>query len=118
MQNAATLNFMKFRRGGRLEILQCKTGRRGTISHPPATRRRIRHRRQRGAIDRVGLYASAYYGDLNVFGAYVRGSVPAIDKAIELREHVLPWLRQAKNERSPLAQTRAAMDRIAATWTF
>ncbi len=26
------------------------------------------------SFDRMGLYASAYYGDLNVFGAYVRGT--------------------------------------------
>jgi flagellum-specific ATP synthase len=64
----------------------------------------------------LATYAQAE--DLIRIGAYVRGSVPAIDKAIELREHVLPWLRQAKNERSTLAQTRAAMDRIAAAWTF
>jgi flagellar biosynthesis/type III secretory pathway ATPase len=44
--------------------------------------------------------------------------MPAIDKAIELREKILPWLRQNKNERSTLAQTREAMDRIAAAWTF
>jgi hypothetical protein len=25
-------------------------------------------------FDRLGLFASAYYGDLNVFGAYVRGT--------------------------------------------
>jgi flagellum-specific ATP synthase len=64
----------------------------------------------------LATYAQAE--DLIRIGAYVRGSVPAIDKAIELREQVLPWLRQAKNERSTLAQTRAVMDRSAAAWTF
>jgi flagellum-specific ATP synthase len=64
----------------------------------------------------LATYAQAE--DLIRIGAYVRGSMPSIDKAIELREHVLPWLRQAKNERSTLAQTRATMDRIATAWTF
>ena len=62
----------------------------------------------------LATYAQAE--DLIRIGAYARGSAPSIDKAIELREQVLPWLRQAKNERSTLAQTRAAMDRIAAAW--
>ena len=64
----------------------------------------------------LATYAQAE--DLIRIGAYARGSMPSIDKAIELREKVLPWLRQAKNERSPLAQTREAMNRIAAAWTF
>ena len=41
-----------------------------------------------------------------------------MDKAIELREAILPWLRQMKNERSTFAQTRDAMNRIAAGWSF
>ena len=63
----------------------------------------------------LATYAQAE--DLIRIGAYVRGSSPAIDKAIELRERVLPWLRQAKNERCDFAKTREAMDRIAAAWT-
>ena len=64
----------------------------------------------------LATYAQAE--DLIRIGAYVRGSSPAIDKAIELRERVLPWLRQAKNERCDFAKTREAMDKIAAAWTF
>ena len=64
----------------------------------------------------LATYAQAE--DLIRIGAYVKGSVPAIDKAIELRESILPWLRQNKNERSMFAQTRESMDRIAAAWTF
>ncbi|HWY87115.1 MAG TPA: EscN/YscN/HrcN family type III secretion system ATPase, partial [Gemmataceae bacterium] len=64
----------------------------------------------------LATYAQAE--DLIRIGAYVRGSMPSIDKAIELREKVLPWLRQAKNERSTLAQARETMDRIAAAWSF
>ncbi len=64
----------------------------------------------------LATYAEAE--DLIRIGAYVRGSMPALDKAIELREQIMPWLRQSKNERSTLAQTRETMQRIAALWTF
>src|SRR5207302_10513095 len=63
----------------------------------------------------LATYAQAE--DLIRIGAYVRGSMPSLDQAIELREKVLPWLRQPKNERSGMPQTREAMDRIAALWT-
>jgi flagellum-specific ATP synthase len=64
----------------------------------------------------LATYAEAE--DLIRIGAYVKGSMPSLDKAIELREKILPWLRQAKNERSTLAQTREAMQRIAAAWSY
>ena len=64
----------------------------------------------------LATYAQAE--DLIRIGAYVKGSMPSLDRAIELREKVLPWIRQAKNERSGLAQTREAMNRIASAWTF
>ena len=64
----------------------------------------------------LATYAEAE--DLIRIGAYVRGSMPALDKAIELREKILPWLKQTKNERSTLAQTKETMQRIAAAWTF
>jgi flagellum-specific ATP synthase len=64
----------------------------------------------------LGTYAQAE--DLIRIGAYVRGSSPSIDKAIELREQILPWLRQAKTERSEFGQTKAAMQRIASAWNF
>jgi flagellum-specific ATP synthase len=56
--------------------------------------------------------------DLIRIGAYVRGNSAMIDKAIDLREQILPWLRQGKNERCTLSQTREAMQRIASGWTF
>jgi flagellum-specific ATP synthase len=56
--------------------------------------------------------------DLIRIGAYVRGSSAVVDKAIELREQVLPWLRQGKNESCDFAQTIDAMKRIAAAWPF
>jgi FliI/YscN family ATPase len=64
----------------------------------------------------LGTYAQAE--DLIRIGAYVRGSSPTIDKAIELRELIVPWLRQSKNEHCDFAQTRQAMHRIASAWTF
>ena len=64
----------------------------------------------------LATYAQAE--DLIRIGAYVRGSMPALDKAIELREKILPWLRQAKNERTPPAVTREAMHRLTADWKF
>jgi flagellum-specific ATP synthase len=64
----------------------------------------------------LATYAEAE--DLIRIGAYVRGSMPALDKAIELREKILPLLKQARNERTPLAQTKEAMQRIAAGWAF
>lgn len=64
----------------------------------------------------LGTYAQAE--DLIRIGAYVRGSSPSIDKAIELREAILPWLRQGKTERSEFSHTQSAMQRIASAWTF
>ena len=64
----------------------------------------------------LATYAQAE--DLIRIGAYVRGSMPALDKAIELREKIIPWLRQSKNERCAFPATREAMNRIAAEWNF
>ena len=64
----------------------------------------------------LATYAQAE--DLIRIGAYVRGSMPSLDKAIELRVKIMPWLRQAKNERVAFADTRDAMNRIAAEWNF
>lgn len=64
----------------------------------------------------LATYAQAE--DLIRIGAYQRGSSPAIDKAIELRARLLPWLRQGKNERSPKRTTQETMHQIAAGWTF
>ncbi len=64
----------------------------------------------------LATYAQAE--DLIRIGAYVPGSAAATDKAIELRQQLLPWLKQRKNERATLAQTCEAMNRIAAAWNF
>ena len=67
---------------------------------------------------RAILATHAEVEDLIRIGAYARGAMPALDKAIELRERIVGWLRQAKNERTTLADTRDTMDRIAAEWNF
>jgi flagellum-specific ATP synthase len=56
--------------------------------------------------------------DLIRIGAYVRGSSPQVDKALELRPAVLSFLNQPVNERSTWTETRAALERIAAAWSF
>jgi len=64
----------------------------------------------------LATYAEAE--DLIRIGAYVKESSPEIDSAIVLRKRILPWLKQARNERSSFADTRAGMLRIAADWKF
>lgn len=64
----------------------------------------------------LATYAQAE--DLIRIGAYVAGTSPSTDKAKELRERVLPWLRQIKNERWTLPQTLEAMHQIAGGWTY
>lgn len=64
----------------------------------------------------LATYAQAE--DLIRIGAYVRGSSPMVDRAIDLREQILPWIRQAKDERSGFRETLDSMRRIAAAWTF
>jgi flagellum-specific ATP synthase len=56
--------------------------------------------------------------DLLRIGAYVKGSSPPVDKAIELMPSVEAFLKQSIGERLSLEQTREAMDKIAAVWPF
>ncbi|HEV3439229.1 MAG TPA: EscN/YscN/HrcN family type III secretion system ATPase, partial [Gemmata sp.] len=63
----------------------------------------------------------ATYGevqDLIRIGAYMRGSSPQIDKAIELMPKIEKFLKQDVGERSTFEQTRTAMLQLASTWTF
>ncbi len=63
----------------------------------------------------------ATYGevqDLIRIGAYMRGSSPQIDKAIELMPKIEKFLKQDVGERSTFEQTRTAMMQLASTWTF
>jgi flagellum-specific ATP synthase len=56
--------------------------------------------------------------DLVRIGAYTRGTNPQIDRAIELRPAVEFFLKQEIGKHANLAETRAALDRIAAAWPF
>jgi flagellum-specific ATP synthase len=63
----------------------------------------------------------ATYGevqDLIRIGAYVRGSSPQIDKAIELMPRIEKFLKQDVGERSTFESTRTAMLQIASAWTY
>lgn len=56
--------------------------------------------------------------DLIRIGAYVKGSSPQVDKVIELMPLVNSFLKQGLNEPHSLADTLAAMQRLAAAWPF
>ena len=56
--------------------------------------------------------------DLIRIGAYVRGSSPQVDKAIELMPRVEKFLKQDVGERSTFDQTRAGLLQIASAWPF
>ncbi|HWG43754.1 MAG TPA: FliI/YscN family ATPase [Gemmataceae bacterium] len=56
--------------------------------------------------------------DLIRIGAYVRGSSPQVDRAVELMPSVLAFLRQNVGDRTTLIETRERMDKIAAAWPF
>lgn len=54
--------------------------------------------------------------DLVRIGAYVRGSNPQVDRALELQPALLQFLQQALGERTSFAETRAALERLAHAW--
>ncbi len=54
--------------------------------------------------------------DLLRIGAYQRGSMPHVDKAIELMPKIEKFLRQDIGERTTYSQTREQLLRIAAEW--
>lgn len=56
--------------------------------------------------------------DLIRIGAYVRGSNPQVDKAIELMPRVEKFLKQDVGEHSGFEQTRAALFQLANEWKF
>jgi len=64
----------------------------------------------------LATYADAE--DLIRIGAYVKGSSPAVDRAIELRPAVLAFLRQDINEYSTFADTAEALSKLAGQWPF
>jgi len=55
--------------------------------------------------------------DLVRIGAYVRGSNPQVDRALDLQPALGQFLRQGLGERTSFAETRAAVERLAAAWT-
>jgi flagellum-specific ATP synthase len=56
--------------------------------------------------------------DLIRIGAYVRGSSPQVDKALELMPRIEKFLKQEVGERSTFEQTRAALFQLAAAWPY
>jgi FliI/YscN family ATPase len=52
--------------------------------------------------------------DLILVGAYLKGSDPSIDAAIQLREPVLSFLRQPPSEHAPFEKTRADLGSLVA----
>jgi flagellum-specific ATP synthase len=74
----------------------------------------------RNAAQRLRSILAAYAEaeDLLRIGAYVKGSSPQVDRAVDLRPALLGFLQQAMNQSVPLAETVAAMERIAAAWPF
>lgn len=56
--------------------------------------------------------------DLIRIGAYQKGTSPQVDKVIELMPAIHSFLRQLPGEQFSFAETRAAMDHIAAQWPY
>lgn len=56
--------------------------------------------------------------DLVRIGAYVKGTSPQIDLALQLLPHVELFLKQDRNRPSTIAQTQLVMSKIAAQWKF
>jgi flagellum-specific ATP synthase len=56
--------------------------------------------------------------DLIRIGAYVKGTSPQIDKAIELRAAIDVFLKQGLGVHTPFDDTKAAMQRIAEKWPY
>ncbi|GIW82457.1 MAG: flagellum-specific ATP synthase [Gemmatales bacterium] len=75
-----------------------------------------RHRKAARKMREI-LATYAEVEDLIRIGAYVRGTSPSVDRAIELHPEVQAFLRQDINERTPFAETRARMEQITAKWS-
>ena len=56
--------------------------------------------------------------DLIRIGAYTRGTSPQIDKVIELMPQVNLFLQQGLGDKKTLAETCAAMQKLAAAWPY
>jgi flagellum-specific ATP synthase len=67
---------------------------------------------------RAILATHAEAEDLIRIGAYVKGTSPQVDRAVELMPAVNAFLRQSTGERTALDETRTVMSRLAAAWPF
>jgi len=56
--------------------------------------------------------------DLIRIGAYVKGTSPQVDKVLELMPAVNAFVQQGLSHRQTFAETKAAMQRLAAAWNF
>lgn len=74
----------------------------------------------RQAARKVGAALATYAEaeDLIRIGAYVPGTSPQVDKAIELRPRILNFLRQGINEHTDFSRTKAALQQMGAAWPF
>jgi flagellum-specific ATP synthase len=82
------------------------------VAHEIVTREHTLSARKLRAI--LATYAEVE--DLLRIGAYVRGSSPPTDQAIELMPAVRAFLIQAAGERSSFAATTAALTKLTAGW--
>lgn len=64
----------------------------------------------------LATYAEAE--DLIRIGAYVKGTSPQVDRAIELRPQATTFLRQSIDSFTPFAETQASLQRLAAAWPY
>jgi flagellum-specific ATP synthase len=67
---------------------------------------------------RAVLETYAEAEDLIRIGAYAKGASPQVDKAVELRPHVMQFLKQSMNQASGFTDTQTALAKIAANWPF
>jgi flagellum-specific ATP synthase len=64
----------------------------------------------------LATYAEAE--DLIRIGAYVKGTLPPLDRAMELRPHLLEFLRQRVDDRAAFADTQLRLAQLATAWPF
>jgi flagellum-specific ATP synthase len=67
---------------------------------------------------RAILATYAEVEDLIRIGAYVKGTSPQVDRAVELIADVEAFLKQQVGERTQLEETRGVMEKIGAAWPF
>jgi len=75
---------------------------------------------QRVSVRKIREIMAAYaeVEDLIRIGAYVKGTSPQVDRAIELRPVIDLFLKQSLGAKSAFQETRAALEKIAASWPY